>query len=90
MVVLATCKKEDPLKMKALELSQEFSHFNPIGPVALETEFWSNLAQNLMQFIANPTNASDEIWFGLACWSQEIFKFESVNAHREAGKSPTL
>ena len=34
MVVLITCKNEDPLKkIKALERSQEFPHYNTIGAI---------------------------------------------------------
>ena len=32
--ILITCKnKEDPIKMKALEWSQDFSHYNPMGAI---------------------------------------------------------
>ena len=34
MVVLITCKnKEDPIKMKALEWSQDFPHYKPMGAI---------------------------------------------------------
>ena len=39
MYVLVTCKyEEDPIKMKALECSQHFPHYNPMGAsVAMDT-----------------------------------------------------
>ena len=34
MYVLVTCKyDEDPIKMKALECSQHFPHYNPMGAI---------------------------------------------------------
>ena len=34
MDVLVTCKyEEDPIKMKALECSQHFPHYNPMGAI---------------------------------------------------------
>ena len=54
------------LKMKELKWSQGFPHYNPKGAICC----WSDLAQNLMESIPHPNDASDEIWLGSAGWSQ--------------------
>ena len=43
--------------------------------VAMETEFWSNLSQNLMQPFPHPNDASYKIWPTLANWPQRYSSF---------------
>ena len=56
--------------MKELEWSQDFP-IKPYGSYLLpwKPEFWSDLAQNLMQPIPQPNDALDEIWLRSASWS---------------------
>ena len=50
-------------KMKALEWTQHFPHYNPMGYLLpWKPEFQSYLVQNLMQSIPHPNDASDKIW----------------------------
>ena len=58
--------KKNKLKMKKLEWSQDFPHYNPMGAICCHGEFWSDLTQNLMQSIPHPNDAPDEIWLWLA------------------------
>ena len=56
--------------MKALECSQHFSHYNPMGAISCHgNQFQSDLAQNLMQPFPHPNDASDKIWLPSAHWS---------------------
>ena len=52
--------------MEELEFSQDFPHYNPMP---WKPEFWSDLAQYLMQPIPHPNDALDEIWLWSASWS---------------------
>ena len=68
MHVLVTCRnKEDPIKMKELECSQDFSHNKPMGifPVdsAVHGRIWSNfdLVRNLMAVLVTCKNEEDSI-----------------------------
>ena len=49
-----------------------FSVLLPYGGYLLswKPEFWLDLAQNPMQHFPHPNDASDKIWFLLACWFQ--------------------
>ena len=47
--------------------------------VARKPEFWSDLAQNLMQAFSHPNDASDKIWLQSPPLILEIFMFEIVN-----------
>ena len=54
--------KKNQSKMKELEWSQDFPHYNPIGAICCHgNQFSSSLAQNLMQPIPLPNDAPDEI-----------------------------
>ena len=55
------------IKMKGLECSQDFLYYNQLP---WKSEFWSTLAQNLMQYFPHPNDAPEKIWFWSACWSQ--------------------
>ena len=49
-------------KMKVLELSQAFSHYNYGSyPLPWKPEFRSDLAKNLLQLFPHPSDASDKI-----------------------------
>ena len=65
--------------------------------VSMETEFWSNLSQNLMQPFPYPNDASYKIWSILANWPQRYSSFiwlmtESQNSGRtrQIQYSPTF
>ena len=59
MDVLVTCKiKKIPLKLKALEWSQNFTHYNPMGAICCH----GNQSSDLMQPFPHPNDASDKIW----------------------------
>ena len=64
--------KKNQSKMKELEWSQDFPHYNPRGAICCHGnhEFLSDLAQNLMQSIPHPNDAPDEIWLRSSSWSQ--------------------
>ena len=49
-----------------------FSPLQPYGSYLLpwKPDFWSNLAQKLMQPIPHPNDDLDEIWLWLVSWSQ--------------------
>ena len=55
--------KKNQSKMKELQWSQDFPHYNPMGAICCHgnQEFLSDLAQNLIQSIPHPNDASDEI-----------------------------
>ena len=56
-------------KMKALEWSQHFPHYNPMGAIRChEHQFRSDLAQNLMQPFPHPNDGSVKISLRLAHW----------------------
>ena len=57
-------------KMKALELTQHFPHYNPMGAICCHGNQSSNptWSKNLMQSIPHPNDASDKIWLRLAHW----------------------
>ena len=78
--------------MKELEWSR-FSPLQPYGCYLLlwKPEFWSDLAQNLMQSITHPNNASDEIWLWLASWFKRYSCLKMwTDARTDAGSSPIL
>ena len=51
-------------KMEELEYSRDFPHYNPIEAICRhKPEFWSDLAENLMQPFPHPNGTPDEIWF---------------------------
>ena len=64
MVVLVTCRiKKNKSKMKELEWSQDFPHYNPMGAICCHGNQSSDpiLPKNLMQSIPHPKDAPDEI-----------------------------
>ena len=70
MFLLPASMKMIRSKMKALQCSQHFPHYNPFGryplPWTLECRF--DLDQNLMQPFPNPNDGSDKISLRLAHW----------------------
>ena len=72
MYVIVTCKYEkDPIKNSRENVATPFSPLWPYGSYLLpwKPEFWSDLAQNLMQAFHHPNDASDKIWLESAPWS---------------------
>ena len=72
MHVIATCKyEEDPIKNLWENVMTPFFPLVPYGSYLLprKPEFWSDLAQNLMQPFPHPNDASDKIWLRLDCSS---------------------
>ena len=70
LFLLPASMKKIRSKMKALEWTQHFPHYNPMGAIRChgKPEFRSYLVQNLMQSIPHPNDASDKIWLRLAHW----------------------
>ena len=72
MFLLPASMKKIQSKMKALEWSQYFPHYNPMGAIRCHgpwtPEFQSDLAQNLMQPFLHPNDGSDKILLRLAHW----------------------
>ena len=74
-------------KMKALEWSQHFPHFNPIVAIRCHGhQFRSDLAQNLMQPFPHPNDGSDKI----SLLVSEIFEFENVHRQTDDGSTGIL
>ena len=71
MYVIITCKYEkDPIKNSRENVATHFPHYNPMGAICCHgNQFWSDLAQNLMQAFPHPNDASDKIWLQSAPWS---------------------
>ena len=61
LVISAIIKKNQP-KMKKLKWSQDFPHYYHMVSICWKPEFWSDLAQNILQTIPHPNDAPDEIW----------------------------
>ena len=56
--------KKIQFKLKGLECSQDFPHYNPMGAICCHgNQFSSNLAQSLMQPFPHPNDALDEVDF---------------------------
>ena len=68
MFSLPASMKKIRSKMKALEWTHHFPHYNPMGAIRFhwKPEFQFYLVQNLMQSIPHPNDASDKIWLRLA------------------------
>ena len=60
MFSLPASMKKIRSKMKALECSQHFPHYNPMGAIRCHGHQSSDLAQNLMQPFPHPNDASDK------------------------------
>ena len=88
--------KVDQLKMKELEWSQDFPQANGSYLLPWRPEFWSNLAQNLMQPIPYPNDASDKIDYAQPAGLRDIhvWKCGRTDARTDgrtyAGWSPIL
>ena len=69
MFSLPASMKKIRSKMKALEWTQHFPHYNPMGAIRCHGhQFRSDLAQNLMQPFPHPNDGSDKISLQLARW----------------------
>ena len=67
MNVLVTFKyEEDPIKMKALECSQHFPHYNPMGVIQTIVPILPSPKPN--KSIPDPNDGSDKIWLNSAYW----------------------
>ena len=68
MFSLPASMKKIRSKMKALEWTQHFPHYNPMGVIRCHGHQRSDLAQNLMQPFSHPNDGSDKISLRLAHW----------------------
>ena len=75
----------------------KFSPLEPYGSYMLpwKPQFWSDLAQNLMQPIPHPNDALDEIWLWSTGWYQrysclKVWTDTRSDARTDAGSSPIL
>ena len=67
MSSLPASMKKIQSEVVALECSQHFPHYNPMGAIHCHgNQFLSDLAENLMQPFPHPNDASDEIWLRFA------------------------
>ena len=92
MVVLVTCKnKEEQIKNDGVRVVTRFSPLQPYGSYLLpwKPEFWHDLAQNLMESIPHPNDASDEIWLRSASWSQRYSCLKVWTDGRMYVRTPT-
>ena len=88
MSSLPASMKKIQSKMKVLECSQHFPHYNPMGAICCHgnQEFQSYLVQNLMQSIPHPNDAPDKIWLRLAHWLRRyssLKMFTDRHTHRQ-------
>ena len=99
MFSLPASMKKIRSKMKALEWTQHFPHYNPMGaicchgnqssnPTWSKTEFQSYLVQNLMQSIPHLNDASDKIWLRLAHWLRRYSSLKMFTDARTDGQTP--
>ena len=69
MFSLPASMKKIRSKMKALECSQHFPHYNPMEAIRCHgNQFRFDLAQNLIQLFPHPNDGSDKISLRLAHW----------------------
>ena len=74
--------------MKALEWSQHFPHFNPMGAVYCLGNQSSNPT---WQSIPHPNDASDKIWLQLAHWLRRYSSLKMLtDARTDAGSTGIL
>ena len=90
MFSLPASMKKIRSKMKVLEWTQHFSHYNPMGAFLLpwKPEFQSYLVQNLMQSIPHPNDASDKIWLRLAHWLRRYSSLKMFTYPRTHAQTP--
>ena len=88
MFSLPTSMKKIRSKMKALEWTQHFPNYNPMGSYLLpwKPEFQSYLVQNLMQSIPHPNDASYKIWLRLAHWLRRYSSLKLLTHGRTHGR----
>ena len=89
MFSLPASMKKIRSKMKALEWTQHFPHYNPMGAICCwKPEFQSYLVQNLMQSIPHPNDASDKIWLRLAHWLRRYSSLKMFTDPRTHARTP--
>ena len=89
MFSLPASMKKIRLKMKALECSQHFPHYYPMGTIRCHrNQSRSDLAQNLMQPFPHPNDGSDKISLRLAHW---LLRYSSLKmfTHRHTDRQTT-
>ena len=95
MAVLVTCKnEEEPIKMKEIECSQDFPHYNPMG-VAMETRVLIRSGPKPYATFPPPLWWSRQNLVSISLLVSEIFMFECVNVWQmyrptDAGLYPIL
>ena len=83
MFSLPASMKKIQSKMKALEWTQHFPHYNPMGAICC----YPYLVQNLMQSIPHPNDASDKIWLRLAHWLRRYSSLKMFTHGRTHGRT---
>ena len=88
MFSLPASMKKIRSKMKALEWTQHFPHYNPFGSYLLpwKPEFQPYLVQNLMQSIPHPNDGSDKIWLRLVHWLRRYSSLKMFTHGRTHGR----
>ena len=90
MSSLPASMKKIRLKMKALEWTQHFPHYNPMGAIGCHghPEFWSDLVKNLMRPFPLPNDASDKMWLQLTHWLRRYSSLKMFTDGRTHGRTP--
>ena len=78
-------------KMKALDWTQHFPHYNPMGAICCHGHQSSDLAQNLMQPFPHPNDGSVKISLRLAHWLRRYSSLKMfTDARTHAGSTGIL
>ena len=94
MFLLPASMKKIRSKMKALECSQHFPHYNPMGAIRCHGHQSSDpiWPQNLMQPFPHPNDGSDKISLRLAHWLRRyssLKMFTDTHTHTETHTQTT-
>ena len=88
MFSLPASMKKIRSKMKALEWTQHFPHYSPMGAICCHgNQFRSYLVKNLMQSIPHPYDAPHKIWLRLAHWLRRYSSLKMFTDRRTHGQT---
>ena len=88
MFSLPASMKKIRSKMKALEWTQHFPHYNPMGAIRCHGHQSSNpiWPKKLMQPFPHPNDGSDKIWLRLALWLRRYSSLKMFTHGRTHGR----
>ena len=84
MFTLPSSMKKIRSKMKALEWTQHFPHYKPMGVIRCHGHQW---AQNLMQPFPHPNDGSDKISLRLTHWLRRYSSLKMFTDGRTDGRT---